>query len=269
MHVVINSDCSKIPAEAKLLSSEGTLILNFFVSLGYDPCDPPLADLLRLYHQLEGDWLVLSPVHWQATHNDAMIVATGKDLHLQEREAKAWFNLFSDYLAAEDMPLYYHNAELWLICNKKKHSLNAKPAHQLLHQSLMPELSQLHPALYWQKFITESQMFFASLPNHSSLNGVWIWGGAKLDNKNKTSVCVDEDNAAIARICSANVTLYNPSVTLKSYQVLLISDLSVLSEQHQEELKNIPAHWYWNNAAYTSSKSNWLTCLWRNLIHAH
>ena len=61
----------------------------------------------------------------------------------------------------------------------KNHTLNAKPVHHLLNKSLMPELAQLDKTMYWQKFITESQMFFASNPNQSLVNGLWIWGGCK------------------------------------------------------------------------------------------
>ena len=76
MDVVINSECNAIPEERKpLVTRKEMHCLIFCFVLVMMPTDPPLADLLRRYHNLDGDWLVLSPVHWQATHNDAMIVA--------------------------------------------------------------------------------------------------------------------------------------------------------------------------------------------------
>lgn len=95
MRVVIDSECSSIPERAKSLNSEGNVLLNFLLNLGYNPENPPVADLLKKYHRLEGKWLVLTPVHWEATHNDAMVVALGKNLQLEQHESKLWFDLFS------------------------------------------------------------------------------------------------------------------------------------------------------------------------------
>lgn len=270
MDVVINSDSFIVPEYSKLLMSQGTVFLNLLFSMGYDPLNPPAADLLRqLKHLDDGNWLVLSPMHWQASHNDAFIVATGKELHLSDTESKAWFKLFSDHLAHDGFTLDYYNNELWLICINQRPAVNAKPVYHLLNKSLMPELAVLDPSMYWQKFITESQMFFASTPNHTSINGVWLWGGAKLTKKNSISICTDEQLLALATICSTNVSLYNPSIELKKFDILLLSDFDILSAQHKKELNKKSINWYWNNSAYTRSDKNWITRLWRNLIHAH
>lgn len=268
-YLVINSDCDAIFDGVHSLTSAGTALLNFLLCLGYDPLDPPIGDLLRKYHNLEGDWLVVSPVYWQASHNDAMILAAGKELELQDAEIKPWFDLFADYLAAEEISLYYHDAETWLLHNPKEHPLNAKPVHQLLNKSLMPELAQLDDTLFWQRFITENQMLFASQPNQSGVNGLWPWGNAKLADKQTIAICTDASFFSLAEQCSSNVSLYNPSINLKEQHILLITELSVLSAQHQDELKKLSAHWYWNNTAYISGASNWFTRLWRKMIHAN
>lgn len=269
MQVVIDSECSAIPDGAKSLTSEGSALLNFLRCLDYDPAEPPFADLLRRYHNLDGEWLVLSLVHWVATHNDAMIAAFGKDLQIKESDAKFWFELFSQYLAEEGKFLHYHDAETWLIYNEKQNLLRAKPVHHLVNQSLMLELGQLDNTMYWQKFLTECQMLFASRPNQSLVNGLWVWGNAKLKDKKTIGICADEYFLPWAKICGANVSLYHPSLELKNYQILLLTEFSMLSEQHQEELKKIPIHWYWNNAAYCQFSGHWLVHLWRKLIHAY
>ncbi|CAM3084691.1 Uncharacterized protein conserved in bacteria [Legionella steigerwaltii] len=269
MHVVIDSECHSIPEQAGLLTAEGNVLLNFLLSLGYAPDNPPFADLLRQHHHLEGEWFVLTPVHWEATHNDAMIVTLARNLQFEESESRAWFDLFSEYLAEEETTLFYHDAGTWLLSNNKKYSLNAKPPHHLLHQSLMPELIQLDNTMHWQKFITESQMLFASRPNQSLINGLWVWGNSKLDEKKTTNICVDEHFFPFAQLCSTHVTLYRPGITLKDYQILLLSEFSSLSDQHQEELKMMPVHWYWNNTAYSMSTGSWYARLWRKLIHAY
>lgn len=269
MDVVINAECEFIPEQAKPLVSQGKALLNFLSCLGYDPENPPLADLLKQANHLEGDWFVLSPIQWQATHNDAMIVAVGNELQLGEAESKFWFQLYADYLAEEDIRLHYHDAETWLLQAKNKPFLMAKPVYQIRNKSLMPELAQLDVTMYWQKFFTECQMFFASQQKKSALNGVWLWGGARLSDKRSLAVCADESFLSLAQLCCANVTLYNPDLTLKDYSILLLSNVDVLSNSHQEELKKQSTRWYWNNTAYICSDLNWFTRLWRNLTHAH
>lgn len=269
MDVIINAECSVVPEGVEPLAAQGTALLNLLLCLGYDPMDPPLADLLRRFAQLKGDWLVLSPIHWQATHNDALILATGKDLELQDAQAKLWFAVFADYLAADGMKLHYHDAETWLLAAPQKHPLNAKPAHQLLNKSLMLELTQMGDTLFWQKFITESQMLFASKPNQSAMNGLWPWGNAVFSGKKAIKICADEAFLPIAKQCSSDVSLYSPSIKLKEQQILLITERSMLSAQHQEELEKLLVHWYWNNTAYASGTNNWFIRLWRTLIHAH
>lgn len=269
MYLIINSECSSIPERIKPLASEGCALLNLLHCLGYDANNPPLGDLLRRAYNLDGEWIVLSPIHWQATHNDALIMAVGKDLALQDADARLWFELFEEYLAAEDMRLHYHNAETWLLHDPQRRPLNAKPVHQLLRKSLMPELAQLDQSLFWQKFITESQMLFASKPNQSSINGLWPWGNAQLTEKKTAAICADEAFLTLAQQCSSQVILYHPEVKLKEQKILLVSDYSVLSKQHQEELEKMHVHWYWNNIAYSGSANNWLIRLWRKLIHAN
>ncbi|MFJ1267535.1 hypothetical protein ACD661_03070 [Legionella lytica] len=269
MHLVINSECRSIPEGVKLLSSEGTALLNLLCCLGYEPTDPPLGDLLRKVHQLDGDWLIVSPVHWQASHNDALILAVGEDLELKESEIKPWFELFANYFAEEGMTLHYHNAETWLLQDHKQRPLKAKPVYQLVNKSLMPELAQLDEKLFWQRFVTESQMLFASKPNSSAANGLWPWGNAKLTESKIMAICADATFLPLAKQCSSSVTLYSPEVNLKEHGVVLVSEYSVLSERHQEELTKRPVQWYWNNTAYGSHSDNWFTRIWRKLIHAN
>lgn len=269
MNVVINSECRSTPEESVALCSQGKAFLNFLAILGYDPMNPPAADLLRQCNRLEGDWLVLSPVHWQATHNDAHIVATGQELQINKNESEHWYQLYADYLAHEDMTLFYHEADLWLLSINNKPLLNAKPIHHVVNKSLMPELKDLDSTLYWQKFITEGQMFFASQLENSMINGVWLWGGGLLTNKKSIKVCADENFLATAQILCSDVTLYHSSLSIKEFEIIILNDYDSLSEQHKEEIKKIPVSWYWNNAAYTRGERNWFTRLWRTLIHAH
>lgn len=269
MDVIINAECNSIPGDCKLLPFQKEAALNLLMCLGYDPVDLPLADLLRRSHNLEGNWIILSPVHWQASHNDAMITATGAELHLSEEEAKNCFKIYSEYLAADGITLFYHNADTWLLCTENKPALKAKSVYQILNHSLMPELAALDTTMYWQKFFTESQMFFATHHNNSALNGIWAWSDAQLIARKQIPICADEHFLPLAKICSSNIIPYSSTVKLKEFKILLLNDFNSLSAVHQEEIKKIPAHWYWNNSAYTRSDRNWFTRFWRNLTHAH
>ncbi len=268
MNVVINSECYFAPEHSKSLTSEGKAVLNFLQSMGCDVFDPPLADVLRRSLLLDGTWCVVSPMNWHATHNDAMIIAANNELQLSEEMSKHWFQLYADYLAEEGMRLHYYDAQTWLLQITNKPTIKAKPVHKLLSHSLMPELEQLDPSMYWQRFFTEGQMFFASHSLQPIINGVWLWGATSLSDKKSVAVCTDEQFLSIAHICSDKVTLYDPTVSLKQYSILLLSHIDVLSKQHQEELKKLSVRWYWNDSAYTTSDSNWFTRLWRALTHA-
>lgn len=268
MDVIINSENSTIPKEAELFFSEKESLLNLLMVLGYDPLNPPIAEVLSLYHKLQGDWLILSPIHWQATHKDAMISATAKELQLDAKTFQYWFDLYAAYLKEEHVILYYHDAHTWLLQSLNKPPLKAKPVHRLLNCPLMPELEQLDSSLYWQRFFTEGQMFFASHPNDSQLNGAWLWGGASLEEKKDRSICADETWFKLASICSDDVTLYNPTLKLKQYSILCLNDFDVLSVAHQKELEKISVRWYWNNIAYMM-KPKWFTRFWRKLTYAY
>lgn len=269
MNVIINSDCEAKPQRATLLSSEGQPALNFLVALGYDALNPPLADLLAYVHHLDGDWCILSPIYWQASHNDAMIMATDNDIGVDESEMQLWFARLQDYLSEEGMSLHYYSAYIWLLRMDKQPALNAKSVTHMLNRSLMPELAQLDASMYWQKFFTECQMFFASHSTQPSVNGVWAWGNGKLATKKNVAICTDVQHSLMAQACSDNVTIYSPALALKQFEFILLKDLSVLSTEHQNELTNTSACWYWNNIAYNQSKSNCFTRIWRLLTHAH
>ena len=269
MDVIINQDSQNTPEEVKPLASHGSALLNLLACLNYDPSNPPLGELLKRYHQLEGEWLVLNPAHWQASHNNVAIVAFGEDLELEEAELKILFHSFSDFLREAGMGLYYHDAYTWLISTTHKSLLKTKPIHQMLNKPLFYELAQMDETMYWQKFFTESQMFFSSKHNQSVVNGVWFWGGGHLAKEKQINITADQEWFRTAQLCSTTVSLYEPTCSLNDCDLLLLRDISVLNNTQQEQLKNREVSWYWNNCAYAYSPASWFTRLWRTLVHAH
>jgi hypothetical protein len=268
MYVIVNAENNTIPEGANEIDSQGSALLNLLACLGHDHSNPPLADVLSQYHKLEGQWLIVSPVQWHATHNNAVIAAFGTHLDTSEGELKEYFHRFSEHLIDAGIALYYHDPYTWLLSTNFKSLLKAKPVHLILNKPLMLELAQIDETMHWPKFLTESQMFFASYPHNSLINGVWVWSSASLGGKKNIKICTDQTFFSIAQLCSTNVGLYQPSLSLKEYDLLLINDLSALSVAHREQLERVAPRWYWNNMGYEVSV-HWLTRLWRKLIHAY
>ena len=193
MDIIINSTTSRVGETVPK-----NYYHNILNCLGYPPNHPPVADLLRRYHKLEGQWLVASPIYWQATHNDAMIMACDDALDLLDDESRRWFVALSKFLVHDKVKLHYHDAYTWLIQFKESPPINTIPVHMLLQQSMMQQLQTLDSTLFWSRFITENQMFFSEHALNKAragrypINGVWIWGGGDLKARvTRTMVCGD------------------------------------------------------------------------------
>ena len=265
MDVVINAEITEVPAGHTPITTYGNFYHNILACLDYPKDAPPVADLLRSYYRLDGDWLIASPIHWQATHNDAMITALGSELQLSEIQSRAWFAALAEFVASDISNLYYHDPHTWLLQCDGKPQLTAKPVHTLHHQSMMPELKRLDKTLFWQRFITENQMFFSTHPLNKArtevypINGLWLWGNGKLQAcGQKQLICSDESLWQLARVLSTNVSEYQSVPSIADNSVLLFSELG----QHelcalQTRLQKNKVRWYWNNVAYLTKPRNW------------
>ena len=193
MDIIINSPIENAPKSSVAIPSQNDFMLNVLVQLGQDPICTPIASLLSQYYKLPGEWLIASPIHWQATHNDAIIVAFGDALNLSETTAQAWFTAVSQFLEADNFQLFYHNPTYWLIQAENRPRLHSNNLNAIQYQSMIPALMKLGEAVYWQRILTELQMFLFTHPlNHSRagqdaikpthpINGIWFWGGGKIN----------------------------------------------------------------------------------------
>ena len=265
MDIIINAVMQDIPPTSQPIPHPGSFYLNILHALAYPLESPPLADLLRRLHGLEGDWLIASPICWEATHNDAMIIASGEPLNLTEQASKAWFDAFTASVASESCKTFFHDPYTWLIQMPNKPVVQAKPVHFLHHQSMMPQLDLMDHTLYWQRFFTENQMFFsahslnqqrnASLP----INGLWIWGQGQLQLPSDTLLtCYDEASLPIANLLSTRVQRFDPSHRLKEGIIIAqqLTDPSLHDLKPQMQKQTV--RWYWNNVAYSIKPKNWL-----------
>lgn len=269
MNIIIDACVGSIPEKTKELVAQGTALLNLLACLGYDKTNPPLADLFSRYYQLEGQWLIASPVQWNASHNNVVITCLDNSASGYEQQLKAHFHQFSEHLISEGMALYYHEPHTWLVSSNHRSLLHAKPLYSVLNKPLMLELLGLDETMHWQKFLTESQMFFNAANPSSLMNGVWVWGGGLLGEKKKAKVCTDSSFFALAQLCATKVTLYDYALSITDFDFILLRDWSSLSEQHQQQLEKIATRWYWNNAGYEHVPLSWPIRLWRKLLHAN
>ena len=265
MDVVIDAELDVEPENTVPIPTHGNFYHNLLACLDYPIDAPPVADLLRTYHGLEGEWLVVSPIHWQATHNDAMIVASGEALELSEYESRIWFAELAEFVALYNINLYYHSPHIWLLQCDGKPLITAKPVHTLHHQSMMPELKNLDETLFWQSFLTENQMFFNAHPlNKASIktypiNGLWLWGAGKLHEPGDVPlICSDDSLLELARLLSVKVSIYQAVSSIAKNSVLLFNKLDELDYQALKlRLQKNVVRWFWSNVAYCSKPRSW------------
>ncbi|WP_419418479.1 hypothetical protein ACNVED_07890 [Legionella sp. D16C41] len=276
MDVILNDDNKSgiAPENSKPLISQASYELNFLNVLGYEPEKPPLGDFLRQYHRLEGQWLVASPIYWQATHNDAFIIAANNELDLNEEEAHKWFNEVATFLKEEKISLYYHNAYTWLIKVDNKPSLNSPPVQLIMRQSLMPFIEKMDTTLYWQRLFTELQMF---LSNHAynnlrnekpSINGLWLYGEGQFSLNSKRPILTND--AQLLLVFASQVKSLDFTQVINNKSIVLLKNSNELdNDKFTHQLQGKSVNWFWNNIAYQTVKQHWWNKLWRGLVNAN
>ncbi len=242
---------------------------NVLLSLGYDEKNPPVADLLRRYYDLKGDWFVVSPVYFHTTHNNSVIAQYGSQLGLNKEKGRWYFDKISEFLKEEGIKLYYHSASLWLGQCKDMVSLTGVSPAYLQNKSIMPYLENLSRDMSWQKRITEIQMLLQSLnpPTQikSSINGVWFWGQGKLD--------VDQDI-----IVSDDDGMRNLKDVWPKLKIQFVFDKNILNRADhiffnkftndafkviEKVCQSYSCNWYWNNVTYRQPVRRWWQLFWR------
>lgn len=264
MDIIVNGDMKELPANSKSITRQPNYYYSILECLGYEPQHLPLANLLKLYHQLEGDWLIASPVHWEASHNDAMLSAAFSELKLSDEESRLWFFEVADFLKADGFTPIYHDAYLWLFKIDSKPRIYSQTLETLMHQSLMPVFSSLDNSHYWQRLITEMQMYLSAHPLNLkrqglTINGLWFWGEGTFEFKNRTILSDDpillSNNSAIKALTSS--TSFNKEDLVIIHDPKQIEDSGLL-----EKTKTSNLNWYWNNCHYASQKKSWWSKVW-------
>lgn len=276
INVVIDEEQTLIPKQSMAIThQQASFYQHLLMCLNYPLHALPVAELMRCYYGLQGQWVVASPVHWQATHNDAMIIAQGRELQLTEAESRQWFSIMADFVAEEGMSAHYVDRNAWLIQCDGKPRLTAAPPQTLVRQSLLPHLQMLDESTYWQRFLTESQMILShhgfNQKKHYDINGVWFWGAGLLNPPEPVPIlCQNEFLLTLARFLSTKPCLYQPLNSLPVDSIVLFQDLNKKAQAElQWQLKRHYIRWHWNNVVYSTRPKNVLYRLWSFLKHEH
>ena len=236
---------------------------NVLLSLGYEKSRPPLADLLKYYHALKGEWFIISPVYFHTTHNDSMISQCGPQLNLTPEEGKWYFDKVSDFLQADNMVLHYHSPTLWLGQMSEPTAIHSHSPAYLHNKSIMPYLRSLGDDLSWQKLLTESQMYLQSLhlnnQTNQNVNGLWFWGQGKLTVQHDRIVTDDAAMLGLKALWPELVVQSPLEISqLQKAKHIVLSNFSEGSlEQINQICQPYPCHWYWNNITYQQSAKRW------------
>lgn len=260
MDIVINDCINELPSGSRSLTCQGSAWLHLLTCLGYDPEHPPLGDCLARYHQLDGHWLVASPIHWDASHNNAMITASGDELDLSDGQSRLLFADVAAYLVESGLQLHYHDAHTWLVKRDGLADLDSRSLHAMRHQPMMNALQGMDSSLFWPQLMTELQMLLSA--HHSNLlrpctiNGLWFYGNAPLGERLPKTVLTDDP-----RLLAAWPEQCQPLRPLKARDL-------VFSNQASEALRSSCAgksvRWFWNNAACAVPAPSLWKRLWRS-----
>jgi hypothetical protein len=215
-----------------------------------------IAKFIAAQHGLpEGNWHLVRPIYWQATHNDVFITAdceTGfTDKHLQH-----YFEVFQGFLERDEVLVHRLKNNLWLFDAQELPSIHSVSLTDVMHQSLYTIVKQM--PIEWQTWFTEIQMLFHGLPTSGPypVNGVWVWGGGE-PPKSMPLKCLGDFKF------TEHHQIANPQ-ELKSGDVLLVArdKMDVLTSDYQGKLSSFrEVHWWWNNKHYIVSKPS----LWEKI----
>lgn len=263
VNIVIDATLENALTSAQVLQGKSNFYHNALASLGFaNNSQAPIADWLRMCHGLSEQYVVATPIHWQASHNNAMIVACGSQLGLGEDKSHELFERFASFAAEANLRTYYHDANTWLLQCDNKPPLTSPSPYLMVHHPITLHLRAMDDSLYWQRWITELQMLFSSPAAEEVMNGVWLWGSGKVQeySAKKPPILVNSERLFdLAKILSAHVAYYSVE-KLTSRTVVWVESLSSVElESMRTATSAYAVNWYWNNQAYHTQAKRWFS----------
>ena len=145
MQIIINANCECLPKNVVEIPCCFNFLHNILASIGCQREKPPLADFLRQYYLLDGEWLIVSPIHWHATFKDVTITATGHDLGLSKADGRSLFNMMQKEFP--EMRWHYHDQYTWLVQSDQVVAIDSQPPHLICNSSCNMHLKNLDKTL--------------------------------------------------------------------------------------------------------------------------
>ncbi len=233
-----------------------TSIVHLLKAFGYTDEALPVASLLARYHNLSGEWTVLSPIYWEATHNDALMSSVGT-------ASRALFETLQAFVAEDGVKLYYHDASTWLLACDEHVLPKTKPLHTVFKHSMRPLLQDLEQEPFWLRLITEAQMFLST--QSDAVNGVWLWGtgACHTPHHKPLVVCEDEAWCRAGDLLSTTVSLYQPEMKLpKNAACFMPKYTTDLLEQLESKFEKQNVHWFFNDTDFVTKPKKFWAKLW-------
>lgn len=195
----------------------------------------------------EGQWHIASPIHWEASHNDVMIVAEGPQAFTQ-----AALQVFQKFLGTDGIEVHPYSSNLWLFQTTQLSVLNSACLHQVMHRSFKNFLVEL-PA-DWRTWFTEIQMLFHQelKPSHSPINGVWVWGTGNVH-------LPPQEIWTMGDFPGVNTKPWTPKKPILTEGVLLVG--ASHAAQIEALFSNQDVQWWWRDQYYQMLRPS----LWQKL----
>ena len=242
LHIIVDAPHGDDSIEAKPFYSEQLWQMNLFNAMNHAQ---GVAQFLAQQKGLsEGNWHLASPIHWEATHNDAMIVAEGAR-HCSSEDLTHFFQVFQGFLERDDLLVRQITPGLWLFDAKQLQVCPVPSLDAVMHRSLQEYLQMM--STEWRTWFTEIQMLFHSAfpGTNPIINGVWPWGAGAFQLPNQLH-CLGE-------FSDFNTTVWDPSQALPKSGVLLVSaeHASIIENLiKQKKAKHMAITWWWTNKNY-------------------
>lgn len=271
LDIVINQPCGFVPEGARMLPTFGGFHANLLHSVTGETEALALGNWLGQVHNIEGPCLIVSPISWKATHNDAFIEAQGESLQLSDTDALQCFQLIAHFLKESGIELHFHDKYHWIMTAKELPEMYARPVFCMPQVSMMPEMRNAQTSLYWLQLLTELQMlmsthaFNQTRENKPIINGVWIWGQGPFVKTN-VALASDSHHFLLAKTLSSQVSLFTQASSLKKVKTLI---LDFITPEQIKKITPITSRWFWTDASFSTAPSNVLTAFWRKWFHAH
>ncbi len=251
IHVIINALKNSTSPD----DSKGLWQLNLLKANGQTGLGAFLAQQMGLP---SGQWIVVSPVHCQATHNDAMIIATCQEFEWQSA-MEDYYQSFMKWMAQDGIAVHRFSNAIWLMDASHFPELSTLPLDDMHHRSLQPYLSNLPSP--WLKWWTEVQMMLHGVRGQGpyAVNAVWPWGGGKLPAFD--AIWTLSENKLYREMSKIypQVTVWQSHDKLNGQAFFLIED----SEQAllpKHPLNQFVSHWWWlDSNEEKSAKTMWDT----------